>query len=251
MSELSEIVKGLNIPQQLLEKGEAAFKAVLGPSVKEFSGMLADNFRARRFKNQVKILSKAQEFLKERKIDPKEVELKILAPLVEYSSLEEDELLQEKWAKLITNIVTIDGKILLKQNCIDILKRLSNGDAKFIDYIYEDFLSKRMERYKRAQESEYVLSDRKLEDYPLSWFSFNLNKLAENLKRTRAEIELIVSNLVALGLVKWQPEVYINNAEKSDIDPNDTSLDVDVDVYDDESISLTNLGYEFVLMCKT
>lgn len=250
MGELSDIVKELNLPKQVVDKGEAAFKAVLGPSLKEYSGMLADNFRLRRFKNQVKILYKAQEFLKEKNIDPKKVELKILSPLVEYSSLEEDELLQEKWSKLIANIVSIDGKILLKQNCMDILKRISNEDAKLIDYLYEDFLSKRAKRYKRTQKSNYSISNRKLEDYPLSWFTFDLKEISEKLKHTRAEVELIISNLVALSLVKWEPEVYVNSAEKSDTDPNDTNLNVDVEVYDDESIRLTNLGYEFVLMCK-
>lgn len=66
MGELSEIIKDLNLPKQLLEKGEQAFKAVLGPSIKEFSETLADNFRLRRFKNQVKILGKAQEILEKK-----------------------------------------------------------------------------------------------------------------------------------------------------------------------------------------
>ncbi len=60
----------------------------------------------------------------------------------------------------------------------------------------------------------------------------------------------MVSNLVTLGVIKWEPEVQINNAEKSYADPDDTSLDIDIEVYDSERIGITNLGFEFVQMCK-
>ena len=75
---------------QLINKGEAAIKAVLGPSVTEISETFADYFRLRRFKNQVKIFTKAQEYLEETGIEPKQVDLKVLVPLVQLCSLEEN-----------------------------------------------------------------------------------------------------------------------------------------------------------------
>ena len=74
MGELSEIAKELNLPKQLLDKGEKVIKAVFGPSISEISETFADNFRLRRFKNQVKILTKANEHITELGFDPKQID---------------------------------------------------------------------------------------------------------------------------------------------------------------------------------
>lgn len=251
MGELSKIISDLNLPKHLLDKGEEAFKAVLGPSIKEFSETIADNFRLRRFRNQVKILTKAQEILKRNNLTSKKVELKVLAPLIEFSSLEEDEILQEKWSNLIANIVTIDGKTLLKQNCIEILKRISNDEVKFLDHLFGELSIRRIERLKMEQPEGFFKGDKKSPtDLPLHWFSFSLKVIGDEVGISRAEIDLIVSNMVALGLLKWEPEVNVISAEKSYADPSDQSLNIDIEVFDSESIRLTNLGFEFVNLCS-
>lgn len=176
-------------------------------------------------------------------------------PLVEYTSLEEDEDLQERWANLVANIVTIDGKTLLKQNCLEVLKRISNDEAKFLDHIFALLLSRRIERFEseKRQAIEYKLRMKiqRPEDYPLHTFTFSITKTSERLSQPRRATELTVSNLVALGLIKWVPEVNVLNAEKSDTDPDDQDLDIDLEVFDSETIRLTNLGYEFIELCQT
>ncbi len=251
MGELSKIAKELNLPKQLLDKGEQAIKAVFGASITEVSETFADNFRLRRFKNQIKILSKAKEHITELGFTPNQIDLKILAPLVHFSSLEENIDLQERWAKLITNIVRTEGRDLLKQNSIEIISKISNEEAQLIDFIYELFIKKREERFEKFKNRKFELfKDRKIEDYPLKWFSFTLKEISESKKIELYELELMISNLTTLGVVKWETEVDVSNAEKSDTDPYDTSLDIDLDVYDSESIKLTHLGLEFVKMCK-
>lgn len=74
----------------VIEKWEALGKALFWESIKEFWWMLADNIRLRRFSNQIKIFSKAQAILEERWINPKQVSLKVLTPLIDLSGLEED-----------------------------------------------------------------------------------------------------------------------------------------------------------------
>ncbi|CAL2104592.1 conserved protein of unknown function [Tenacibaculum sp. 190130A14a] len=250
MGELSETAKELNLPKQLLDKGEQAIKAVLGPSITEISETFADNFRLRRFKNQVKILTKAQQYVEKSGLQPKQIDLKVLAPLVQFSSLEENPDLQEKWSKLITNVVLIEGKTLLKQNCIEIISKLSNEEAILLDFLHDLFIKKRQARYEKAKRDQLFKPERELEDYPLRWFSFSLKEISKGNKIERTDLELMISNLVALGVVKWEPEVEVYNAEKSDTDPDDTSLDIDIEVYDSETIRITNLGLEFVQMCK-
>jgi|AntAceMinimDraft_17_1070374.scaffolds.fasta_scaffold03212_4 hypothetical protein len=247
MGEISKIVSDLNLPKHILDKGEAAIKAVFGPSITEISETFADNFRLRRFKNQVRILEKAQKYLSETNIKPKEVKLKILAPLVQYCSLEEDEKLQERWSKLVFNIVTIEGNTLLKQNCTEILRKLSNEDALLLDYLYDKFVLERSKRFMKSKEEKYS-SYRKIEDYPLSWFSFNIKDLAKKFSTEKYEIEIQISNIIALGLVKWLPE--IDYSIEMGCYYGDNKIGEDIAVYDDETIILTNLGVEFVRMCK-
>jgi len=260
MGEVSEIIDSLNLPKQLLDKGEKVIKAVLGPSISEISETFADNFRLRRFKNQINILTKAQKYIEKKGIEPKKIDLKVLAPLIELSSLEEDIELQEKWAKLITNIVIVDGQTLLKQNCINIISKISNREAKLIDYLYDLFLTKRLERYNRDLErylknvkrygDKWPHKNKEIDEYPLKWFDFSIKSVSNDLKFNNSDIELMISNLITIGVIKYVPEVEVSSAEKSDTDPEDTSLDVDIEIYDSYKIRITELGYNFMIMCK-
>lgn len=47
MKDLSKVIDGLNIPKQLLDKGEKAFKALFGPSISELAETIRDSFRLR------------------------------------------------------------------------------------------------------------------------------------------------------------------------------------------------------------
>lgn len=252
MGELSDIAKELNLPKQILEKGEQAIKAVLGPSIKEISETFADNFRLRRFKNQTKILIKANEHIKKLGFDPKKIDLKVLAPLVQLSSLEENQDLQQRWAKLITNIVRVDGQTLLKQNSIEIISKISNEEAQLIDFLHKLSFEKRDQRFKHYNQLSIEIDDvkkMKIERFPLKSISFSLREISERKIIKSTELELMISNLNTLGVTKWKTEVNVLTAEKLYPDPDDSELEIDLDVYDDDKIMLTSLGLEFIKMC--
>src|SRR5690606_19637241 len=94
---LSTIAGGSYVATELVKQSKGLLSSLFGPSIDEFGGILSDNIKLRRLKNQVKIFKKAEEYLRKNNIDPKSVNLKVLAPLIEYSSLEENEILQNKW----------------------------------------------------------------------------------------------------------------------------------------------------------
>ena len=100
--------KDLNIKSSTIEKGLEIAKdfvdKLIGPSVEQIGLLFADNIKYFRFKNQVKILIKAKEYVESKNIDTKSIPLKILVPLIEKASLEENEELQNKWAIMITNL---------------------------------------------------------------------------------------------------------------------------------------------------
>ena len=96
----------IGLPKSIIDSAEKFFGKLLGDSLSETGLLLSDKIKYLRFKNQVKILNKAETLLKEKGISPKAINLKILVPLIEYSSLESSSSLQEKWAKLLANSAT-------------------------------------------------------------------------------------------------------------------------------------------------
>ena len=102
------MTKDLNIKSSTIEKGLELIKdfveKLLGPTIDEVGLLMSDKIKYFRFKHQVKILSKAKESVKDKGIDIKEIPTKILVPLLENSSLEENEEMQNKWAFMIGNL---------------------------------------------------------------------------------------------------------------------------------------------------
>lgn len=248
MSSLENIIKDLNLPTQLIDKGEKLVVSLFGPSFDEFSGMISDQVKLRRFKNQIKILEKASEYLKGKGIEPKKLNLKVLAPMVELSSLEEDETLQNKWSKLISNVLTDDSSIRLEQSAISILNKISSKEALLHDLIYKTFTTKRTEKFQKLNgRSKFV---KQFTDVKINWISISLKELKDKSKYTEEDIDSYISNLVSLGIIKWDaPDVDVT-AEKNSDDPTDLDIDVNVDVIEPDSIQITTLGIKFYQLCN-
>lgn len=98
------IEKGLDIAKDFLDK-------LIIPTVEETGLLLKDKVTMWRFKNQIKMINKTEEFCKKNKINPKKISLKLLCPLLDYAALEEDNVLQDKWALLLSNMVDSDQNI--------------------------------------------------------------------------------------------------------------------------------------------
>jgi hypothetical protein len=257
MADVEKILDNLNIPKQILDKSEALLKTLFGPSFHEVGGMIADQVKLRRFKNQVTIFTKAQKILKDKKIDPKKVSLKVLAPLIEYSSYEEEEGLQDKWAKLTAHVLAEDDDIIFHQNCISILNKLSSLEAKLMDDLHEELEFMRIKKHKQDVERyermfEYVkepMKPRKPDNISLQSLKFNLSNLSERNKVSMSSLEFSITNLVALGLLKWETDVEVE-ASKADEDPTDSTIDVDVNVSNNDFFIFTTLGDRFVKTCS-
>ena len=99
----------LNIKSSTIEKGIELAKDFLDklimPAVEETGLLIKEKVTYWKFKNQVKVLNKAKEYCEKHGIEPKTVSFKLLVPLLETSALEEDEILQDKWAILLSNMV--------------------------------------------------------------------------------------------------------------------------------------------------
>lgn len=108
MSNMDKIIEAINVPKRIVDGAEKFLGKLLGPAISESGQLIGDQIRYRRFKNQVILFTKAKTLLEEKGIKPKQLNLKVLSPLVEYSSLEEDEKMQKTWSNVTANISTYD-----------------------------------------------------------------------------------------------------------------------------------------------
>ncbi len=144
----------LNITSTAIEKGIDAVKGFLeklaGGAIEEAGLLFADKIRVRRLKNQITILKKAQKIAKDTNIDIKQINLKVLVPLLENCSLEEEESLQDMWANLIVNYA--DPNKVYKSTVFPfILSQLTSDDVNFI------------ESYKHRFDNLYVITHTRAE----------------------------------------------------------------------------------------
>ncbi|UOX33531.1 DUF4393 domain-containing protein [Flavobacterium sediminilitoris] len=122
------VEKGIELVQGFLEK-------LVGATLEETGLLLGDKIRIFRLNNQIKMLVKAQEICKQNNITLKQLSVKALVPLLEYSSLEDNETLQEKWSNLLVNL--IDTKENYESSIFPfILNQLSSNELLIIEKIY-------------------------------------------------------------------------------------------------------------------
>ena len=227
-------------------------RKVFSKSFDEYGELLADNVKLKRFKNQITIFKKAEEYLRNEGINPEKINLKVLAPLIEYSSYEEDVNLQDKWAHLIKNISIKPFNTTIQLTCIQIINKMSSDEALLLDYLYEKLVKKRIEWAKRDNMQPTLFGDKYRKqpiDYRIDWITFELKELSGELNRPLEDLELQISNLVSLGTVKFVPEVEVLSAT-TDKYSEDGDVEIELDVSDYEKIQLTKLGFIFVELCK-
>ena len=257
---MKEIIEGLNLPKQILDKTEKFMSKLLGPSIKEYGELFADNIRFRRLKTQFKIFNKTRELLDKNGLEPRELNLKTLIPLIEKSSVEEDELLQVKWANLIANMATT-AENGLEPRLINTLSMLSSLEAKIMDYIYDNFKVKRQMELDRLSRSPFSSKKYTEKDIKLKDITILFSSIKKQFKLDDEFAKIYVDNLESLGLLAFEePEIEIDNGSTS-ADLNDDEkdktqyidLDLDISAYYNSSddFHLTAFGNYFVNQCKS
>ncbi|WP_299221236.1 Abi-alpha family protein [uncultured Aquimarina sp.] len=246
------MTKELNIKSTTIEKGLELIKdfatKLVGPTIDEVGLLMSDKIRYFRFKNQIKILVKAEEYVKRENIKIKEIPTKILVPLLENASLEEDEELQKKWSFMIGNLADSDQNL---QNQIFpyILTQISINEY---ERLYE-FCEK-----ERAYMIDHIklLDIRKEKGYANPEYS-NLSKRVNKVQQEGFHVEGLeeyeFSNLQRLGLLRQLPPRIIIDEFKTEY--NDYGgeewhqIEAEYDP-DDYGYRITSLGIKFVSVCE-
>lgn len=255
---MKDVIEGLNLPKQLLDKTEKFMSTLFGSSAKEISGLFADKIRFIRMKNQVKIFKKTINVIEENGLTVKELDLKTLVPLIEYSSLEEDETLQSKWAILIANISSCPRNGL-EPKLIKTLSNLSPIEAQVLDYIHSVFIYER-KKYFTSSKSFKVKNYESEEEVELNYVNIHLSVVKAQFELSSELSKIIIENIESLGLIKFEdPEIEIDHGASDALleDDKETGqkikleLDVYANYYQSNKVQFTNYGKYFVEQCKS
>jgi hypothetical protein len=207
-------IPGHQVELELSSKEAKEFLDLIIPrSAKEFGGIVLDNVKFWRVKNQVRILEKTKKLVAERGVDITQVNLKVLVPLLENASLEEDESLQDKWAAILANAAT--GRAIIRPLFPEILKELSTVEVKVLDAMFNNFLK---------------------EENPEMQFDKNLVGKAFTIGGS--ELDLLVDNLLRLGLCRTPGNKGVSFG------------DIPVAMHTTDIFEFTSLGRQFVAACR-
>ena len=249
------MVNKINITSTVVEKGIDLAKGFLDkliiPTVEETGLLLRDKVTMWRFNNQVRMLIKAKNSCEKQGINPKTVSLKILCPLLYYAGLEENIILQDKWANLLTNMVDSTQNIenhvfpyLLSQVSIDefmmieAVYQMRVERIKSLERELQDFLANKpiIEKEIKEEISLFDKEMRELKDklpYDFEKQRKKWDKEKElreldikerTIKKSIKQPEFIhigelkeyeVSNLIRLGIIKNIPRPYAYVGEHS------------------------------------
>jgi len=178
--------------------------------VKQLAGMLTDTIKGWRAENMVKVMVKTKKLIRDSGLSENELNGKFFVQAIEKASVEDDELIQDKWAIMLANAHL--GKIEQDVKYINILSELSLNEVKLLDLLYS---------------LELKTPD----------LAFSTEKVAQNFGLNIQTVKVMIDNLYRLNIC--QPPA----ASGISIGPEKMMLRTN------NSFTFTDLGKEFLLNC--
>jgi len=135
MGDIITVGQAIDAGVQVTKELREFLLTLVGPVGKEMGEVMADKVRFLRFKNSLRTFERAKQLLAEHEIEPQQVNIKILIPVLEGASLEEDDGLVEKWAGLLASASANEP---FHPSFPQLLNELSPLDARILDYAFEE-----------------------------------------------------------------------------------------------------------------
>lgn len=158
-------------------------------------GIFEDKLKYMRWERQLRLMQRSEILMQEIGLDrpTRQIPLKLAIPLLEAASLEDDDFLQDLWAKLLVNAANIECKVSLQRAYISILEQLTSLEAhmllKIYSLTYDPALHKGI--ITGTLPSDAVISVSENDD--------------GSLPEPSKEVKLALSNLARLGCIRIEP----------------------------------------------
>lgn len=211
--------------------------------------IFGDNVRIWRYKRAIKHLLDVKAYHKKVGIQVKQIPLKVLLPLLENASLEEDENLQEKWTALLANAIDFENNLELHNIFVELLRQLSPVEVKVLDYMFDEGTTNKNKRVPKVF-SSLILKQMKGDGNPLHIREvFKIDDLSdedEEEVKEREKEKIIINNLVRLNLIEYGESRRKSSSSREMLTPTFTMIPY----VDKSKISLTTLGEKFIKECR-
>lgn len=130
---------------------EGILRRILGPAADEVGLILRDKVQDYRKKNLSKMTSRALAIIANSDIEPREIPLRTLIPILERASVEDDEYLSEKWSRLFAS-ASASQFVTDSHPCFpQILSELSPLDVLLLDKLWEPGRPKSWSAFRKQQ----------------------------------------------------------------------------------------------------
>lgn len=181
-----------NASKEAIQAGRDLARFIRGPAG-EVIGMLWDHLRVIRFERQIRLWDRVRHLLAERGMDAptRTIALKIAVPILENATLEEDDSLQDIWARLLVNGGDANSGVELQPAFVSVLAQMTALDVRNLARI--DSASKSAGR--DAELGIWTF------DLPEGAVAFVLNRNPGDPSYPSPEVKISLSNLARLGCI--------------------------------------------------
>lgn len=197
-------------------------------------GILSDRLKFIRWERQLRLYDRWREIASERgvAIEPGILTPKLAIPMIESASLEENDELQDIWARLLVSAMDPAHKHKVRAAFIQIIRELEALDALTLSSIYDLYYN-------------VITNDR--HRLPTTSTSFGIKKIDILFIQPKSteKYEEIMDNLFRMRLCA----PYIENTDMMIVENGEFSQRNSSNVREYEEVSLTALGISFVETC--
>lgn len=156
------VAKGV---KQLVAEARGFLSKLAGPAAEEAGLLLQDKVKLWRFQNQLKILHRAQQMLRDSGLQPSAVPFRTLAPMLEGASLEDEPVLSEKWASLLANAAAQTFSHARHPAFPRILSEMTPGEAFFLDRLSQAGGTAEWDSFREAIAQHFAISREQVNGY--------------------------------------------------------------------------------------
>jgi hypothetical protein len=214
--------------KQAFQPLQEIVRRVAGPAATEVGLMWGDALRAWRAKRAVRLFNDVMKVMSAAHLDLKPVAPRLLFPILDAATLNEDEDLHTRWVALLTNAAATENQVL--PSFSEILKQLTPEDARFLGRAYDEVTL--AEQNREIQNRTPLLSSY---DY-----------LMHPVRETTLELidAVTLDNFYRLMLLRRDSGVYVSGGEPS------TSFEQEVSQELENAVYITELGRAFICACR-
>lgn len=136
---VQEVAKATGKVMDTAQKVGGFIASLVKEPMEVASGIWTDKLKYLRWERQVRFIQRAGDFLKEVGISEptRAVPLKLALPILQGASIEEDDWLQDQWARLLVNAANKDSGVEVHRSFVSILSELSPLEAQILNVIYD------------------------------------------------------------------------------------------------------------------